>query len=105
MPLAGLVVNRVERTRVPSLRAGRAEAAAEEAESLPTRKGTSWQPADTADLLRLHADRAVHARRQEAAIGRFTAAHPTIPQVAVAASAEDVNDVEQLRDIGDQLTG
>ncbi|MBB2893079.1 ArsA family ATPase [Flexivirga oryzae] len=103
MPLAGLVVNRVERTRVPSLREGRADAAAEEADALPEREGTQWQPSDTAALLRLHAEHAAQAMRQEAAIGRFTAAHPTIPQVLVAAAAEDVNDVEQLRDIGAQL--
>jgi len=105
MPLAGLVVNRVERTRIPSLREGRADAAAEEAEGLPPRKDTEWQPSDTAALLRLHAEHATQAVRQEAAIGRFTAAHPTIPQVLVAAAAEDVNDVEQLRDIGRQLAG
>ncbi|GGB26386.1 anion-transporting ATPase [Flexivirga endophytica] len=103
MPLAGLVVNRVEHTHVPSLREGRAEAAADEADELDTRAGSGWQPADTAALLRLHSERAAQAGRQEAAIGRFTAAHPTIPQVVVAASAQDVNDVEQLRDIGAQL--
>ncbi|RNI18284.1 ArsA family ATPase [Flexivirga caeni] len=103
MPLAGLVVNRVERTRLPSLREGRAEAAAEEADGLPERTGTSWQPTDTAALLRLHAEHAAQAVRHEAAIGRFTASHPTIPQVLVAAAAEDVNDVGQLREIGAQL--
>lgn len=103
MPLAGLVVNRVETTHVPSLREGRADAAADEADELPARGGPGWQPQDTAGLLRLHAARGAQASRHEAAIGRFTAAHPTIPQVVVAAAAEDVNDVAQLRAIGVQL--
>ncbi|WP_265443142.1 ArsA family ATPase [Flexivirga meconopsidis] len=105
MPLAGLVVNRVQRTHVPSLKEARAEVAAEAADELPARRGKGWQPGDTASLLRLHADLAATAARHEAAIGRFTAAHPTIPQVLVGAAAHDVNDIAQLREIGDELAG
>ncbi|NNG38053.1 ArsA family ATPase [Flexivirga sp. ID2601S] len=105
MPLAGLVVNRLQRTHVPSLKAGRAEVAAEAADELPARRGKGWQPTDTASLLSLHADLAATAARHEAAIGRFTAAHPTIPQVLVGAAAHDVNDIAQLREIGDELAG
>ena len=99
VPLAGLVVNRIQRVGAP-ISAPQARAAVDQLATVQPRSSSADV---TEDLLRLHADRAAQAGRQEAAIGRFTASHPTIPQVTVAASAEDVNDVEQLRAIGDQL--
>lgn len=104
MPLAGLVVNRVQMTYVPSLTAGRASAAADEALELPPR-AAGWTPADTAGLLRLHADLDDLGSRHAAAIGRFTAAHPDIPQVQVAAAAHDVAGLTELREIADSLAG
>ena len=103
MPLAGLVLNRVQRTYVPSLKAGRAEAAAEEAEDLPRRTSSGWQPQDTAALLQLHAELADRAARHDAAIGRFTAAHPAIPRATVGLAPSDVNDIDQLRAVGTEL--
>ncbi|TWE10025.1 ArsA family ATPase [Rudaeicoccus suwonensis] len=104
MPLAGLVINRVQRTYVASLSAGRAESAATEALDLPQRRDSvAWQPRDTAGLLRLHASLATLATRHTAAIGRFTASHPQIPQVEVPTSAQDVNDIDQLRQLGAEL--
>ncbi|MDF8264824.1 ArsA family ATPase [Luteipulveratus flavus] len=103
MPLAGLVVNRVQMTYVPSLSAARAVAAAESLDDEPSRSG--WSPADSAALLRLHADIAEQSVRHAAAVGRFTASHPDIAQVQVPSAAHDVNDVEELRQIGESLTG
>ncbi|TWP34330.1 ArsA family ATPase [Leekyejoonella antrihumi] len=104
MPLAGLVVNRVQMTYVPSLSAARAQAAAQDALDLPGRED-GWAPSDTIGLLHLHADLAELGQRHAAAIGRFTASHPDIPQVQVAAAAHDVNDIDELREIGNTLTG
>ncbi|AKU18152.1 ArsA family ATPase [Luteipulveratus mongoliensis] len=103
MPLAGLVVNRVQMTYVGSLSAARAVAAAEGLEGAPNRAG--WSAEDSAALLRVHADLAEQSVRHAAAIGRFTASHPDIAQVQVPAGAHDVNDVDELRRIGDSLAG
>ena len=103
MPLAGLVVNRVQMTYVPSLSAARAQAAAEDTQELPTRDG-GWTPQDTVGLLHLHADLDELGRRHAAAIGRFTASHPDIPQVQVPAGAHDVNDLIELREIAESLS-
>ena len=103
MPLAGLVVNRVQMTYVPSVSAARATAAAEALDAEDDRDG--WSGADTAALLRIHADLADHAARHASAIGRFTASHPDIALVQVPAAAHDVNDVDELRSIGDSLAG
>jgi anion-transporting ArsA/GET3 family ATPase len=121
MPLAGLVVNRVHSVgpvgasapaspaagapsgpapssvrRGPS--AGRALAAAEDLED-------SGEHALTAALLRLHAERAQLAAREERLTGRFTAAHPDVPLVAVPALPGDVHDLAGLRHIGTLLAG
>lgn len=107
MPLAGLVANRVQMTYVPSLSGPRALAAAEQlaAEPAPAAPGEPWTRADTAGLLRVHADLDEQGRRHAAAIGRFVAAHPDIALVQVPAGAHDVNDVQELREIGDYLAG
>ncbi len=121
MPLAGLVVNRVHSIgpvgpsapastdagapsgpvpssvrRGPS--AGRALAAAEDLED-------SGEHPLTAALLRLHAERAQLAAREERLTGRFTAAHPDVPLVAVPALPGDVHDLAGLRRIGTLLAG
>jgi anion-transporting ArsA/GET3 family ATPase len=90
MPLAGLVINRVQRTRANGLSAGRAMAAAE---TLP-------DGSVTAAILRLHADLAETAARHEARARAFTAAYPETPVVAVPAAAEDIHDLTALREIG-----
>ncbi|CAG7571604.1 anion-transporting ArsA/GET3 family ATPase [Barrientosiimonas humi] len=105
MPLAGLVANRVQMTYVPSLSGARALAAAEQLEAEPAEPQQPWTRADSAGLLRVHADLDEQGTRHAAAIGRFVAAHPDIALVQVPAGAHDVNDVQELREIGDYLAG
>ncbi|MCW2606716.1 MAG: ATPase, partial [Frankiales bacterium] len=56
-----------------------------------------------AGVLRVHADRASVAQREERLQARFTAAHPTVPVVQVAAQAGDVHDLDGLRSVGADL--
>jgi anion-transporting ArsA/GET3 family ATPase len=98
MPLAGLVVNRVHRTAAAQLSADRARAAAE-------RLDDSGGSELTAGLLRVHADRAGVAVREARLQERFSAAHPTVPVVEVAALAGDVHDLDGLREVGADLAG
>jgi anion-transporting ArsA/GET3 family ATPase len=113
MPLAGLVVNRIQRVAAPSLTASRALAAAEQlAETSPgkrsagrTAAGAAAGTAPTTEgLLRLHATLAQTAHRQQGLVSRFTAGHPGIPTVEVAAAAEDIHDLAGLRGIAAALT-
>ena len=101
MPLAGLVVNRIQRVAAPSLSASRALAAAE---ALADASKTSPTAATSEGLLRLHASLAQTAERQESLVGRFTAGHPGIPLVEVPAAAQDIHDLAGLRAVGAALT-
>ena len=101
MPLAGLVVNRIQRVAAPSLTSSRALAAAEQLADAETRSTTA---ATTEGLLRLHASLAETAARQERLAARFTAGHPGIPVVEVPASAQDIHDLDGLREVGAALT-
>ena len=102
MPLAGLVVNRVQRVAAPSLSASRALAAAEQLGDVEEKSTTA---ATTQGLLRLHAALAETAARQEGLARRFAAGHPGIPSVEVPAAAQDIHDLEGLRAVGAALTG
>ena len=100
MPLAGVVVNRIQRLAAPTLSGARALAAAEQlAES-----ASSETAPLTEGLLRLHANLAKTAERQEGLALRFTAGHPGIPVVEVPAAAQDIHDLEGLREVGQALT-
>jgi anion-transporting ArsA/GET3 family ATPase len=101
MPLAGLVVNRIQRVAAPSLTASRALAAAEQLSDADDRSTTA---ATTEGLLRLHASLAETADRQERLAARFTAGHPGIPVVEVPASAQDIHDLDGLREVAAALT-
>ena len=101
MPLAGVVVNRVQRLGAPTLSGSRALAAAEQ---LAEADRTSPTAALTEGLLRLHANLAETAERQEALTRRFVAGHPGIPVVEVPAAAQDIHDLEGLREVGRALT-
>ncbi|MFE9607861.1 ArsA family ATPase [Streptomyces sp. NPDC006012] len=57
----------------------------------------------TASLLRLHADRMQLLSREQRTRDRFTARHPEVAVVEVAALPGDVHDLAGLRDIGDRL--
>jgi anion-transporting ArsA/GET3 family ATPase len=104
MPLAGLVVNRIQRVAAPSLSASRALAAAEQlGDDGETARG-SGAAGTTAGLLRLHATLADTAQRQEGLVRRFTAGHPGIPIVEVPAAAQDIHDLDGLREVAAALT-
>jgi anion-transporting ArsA/GET3 family ATPase len=92
MPLAGLVLNRVHVTET-ELSAERALAAAEDLED-------AGEHELTAGLLRVHADRMRRRQRERGLAARFTSAHPRVPVVEVVALAEDVHDLDGLREVG-----
>jgi anion-transporting ArsA/GET3 family ATPase len=96
MPIAGLVLNRMQSTHAPHLSA---EASAAAAENLEGVEDASL----TRSLLMLDADRKRIAGRQRHLAERFTAAHPDVPVVEVPVLAEDVHDLDGLTEIGDLL--
>ncbi|HEV2347064.1 MAG TPA: ArsA-related P-loop ATPase [Actinocrinis sp.] len=125
MPLAGLVLNRVH-LPTADITAERALAAAEQltngksgkAAKRSTRKNgknggetaaavDGEAPAEdetqatalAAALLRLHAERVVLSRRERRLAGRFLANHPGIPVLELAAQAEDIHDLDGLREV------
>jgi anion-transporting ArsA/GET3 family ATPase len=97
MPIAGLVLNRVHEVS-GGLSAERALAAAE---TLSDQGGHAL----TEQLLRLHANRVRVAEREQQAAERFVGAHREVPVVRVRARAEDVHDLDGLRDVGADLAG
>ncbi|MBX5487588.1 MAG: ArsA family ATPase [Mycolicibacterium hassiacum] len=97
MPLAGLILNRTH----PMLCDLHADKAVEAAEQLENKDPDSLAAA----VLRIHADRAVTAKREIRLLSRFTAANPHVPIVGVPSLPLDVSDLEALRAIADQITG
>ena len=97
MPLAGLVLNRVQGGGEIDLSAEQATASAERIEKMGEDERL------TAALLRLHANRQKIHTRQLHLAERFTAAHPGVAATTVPALAEDVHDLAGLREIGDLL--
>ncbi|HEY6649041.1 MAG TPA: ArsA family ATPase [Mycobacterium sp.] len=97
MPLAGLILNRTHPT-LSDLHAEKAEEASEDlAEKDP--EGLA------AAVLRIHADRAMTAKREIRLLSRFTGANPHVAIVGVPSLPFDVSDLEALRAIADQITG
>lgn len=94
MPLAGLVLNRVQEVRLPELSAASARAGVERLDGEYQLVG---------ELLRLHADRMETAARQEHLAGSFTGAHPRVPVARVIALADDVHDLEGLELVGELM--
>jgi len=96
MPLAGLILNRTHPT-LCSLTVERATDAAEELEQAD---------ADSlaAGVLRVHADRALTAKREIRLLSRFTGANPHVAIVGVPSLPFDVSDMEALQAIADQIT-
>ncbi len=111
MPLAGLILNRVQQVPAAHLSAARSMAAAEVLEG--TGDGDSGmrdQVDSTARLLtiaalRQHADRMVQAAAQRRTAEHFSAAHPLVPVAEIPAQAEDVHDLDGLRRIGRAFAG
>jgi len=99
MPLAGLVVNRVHENGADSIDAVDAESAAHKL------AGGSAGDRATSELLTIHADRMRVADREQRLKKRFSAAHPGVATVSVAALAGDVHDLDGLRRIGALLAG
>jgi hypothetical protein len=96
MPLAGLVLNRVHRTSARGLSAERALAAAERLEA-------EEESPVTVTVLRMHAELAQRAAREQRVAARFTSTHPWVPVAEVPAQPEDVHDLAGLRAIGAAL--
>ncbi len=96
MPLAGLVLNRVQRPPAARLSAARSLAAAE---MLEASADDSPHPLAVA-ALRLHADRMEQAVAQRRVAEHFTAAHPLVPVAEIAAQPDDIHDLDGLRRIG-----
>ncbi|MDP2013373.1 MAG: ArsA-related P-loop ATPase, partial [Actinomycetota bacterium] len=97
MPLAGLVLNRVQELSLPKVSREQALAAAERLSDGDANSRL------VASLLLLHADRAATMQRQQQLTARFTSAHALVPITTVPALAEDVHDLEGLRQIGELL--
>jgi len=113
MPLAGLILNRVQQVPAAHLSAARSLAAAEvlqAAMSGNTAKGHNAGADEDAPArqltiaaLQLHADRMTQAAAERRTAGGFTAAHPLVPVAEIPAQAEDVHDLEGLRRIGESF--
>jgi anion-transporting ArsA/GET3 family ATPase len=97
MPLAGLVLNRVQVTAAEGLAADRASTAAEDLEE-------AGEHELTAGLLRLHADGMRRRVAERALSARFTGAHPQVQMTHVSARPEDVHDLDELRAVGADLS-
>jgi anion-transporting ArsA/GET3 family ATPase len=97
MPLAGLVANRTHPMLAP-LPGDRASAAASELEA-------AGEAPLAASVLRLHADRALLAAREDRLLARFSKAHPSVGTVRVPALAGDVHDLDGLREVALRLIG
>jgi len=103
MPLAGLVLNRMQVVDDPELTAEQAASGAQRltelVENSPDAEGLEL----TAALLELHAQRMRMADRQLHLADRFAAAHPGVPVGTVSALAGDVHDLAGLREVGGLL--
>jgi anion-transporting ArsA/GET3 family ATPase len=97
MPLAGLILNRTH----PTLSKLAPDKASEAAEQLAAQD----PEAVAAGVLRIHADRAMTAKREVRLLSRFTGANPHVAIVGVPSLPFDVSDLEALRAIADQFTG
>jgi hypothetical protein len=100
MPLAGLVVNRVHETGADGITAVDAESAAQKLVD-----GAAGVERTTGELLTIHAERMRVSAREARLKRRFSASHPGVSTVSVAALAGDVHDLDGLRRIGDLLAG
>jgi len=96
MPLAGLVLNKVQRPPAAHLSAARSLAAAE---TLEASAAGGPHPLAVA-ALRLHADRMQQAAAQRRVAEHFTAAHPHVPVAEIPAQPDDIHDLDGLRNIG-----
>ncbi len=103
MPLAGLVLNRIEPVRLPELSAEQAAAGAERLRDDDPPAGSA--AALAASLLQLHADRMNQAARQHRLGEGFVASHPDVAVAGIPALPQDVHDLDGLRLVGELLAG
>ena len=124
MPLAGLVLNRVQRVPAVHLSAARSlaavealagaagntasghgaaadEGAAHDGSGEHGEHGTARQL--TIAALQLHADRMTQAASERRMASGFAAAHPLVPMAQIPAQPEDVHDLEGLRRVGESF--
>ncbi len=99
MPLAGVVVNRMQTLEATGLSMSRAAAAREALE-----ESNAVQP-PTVGLLALHESLARTTNRQAALSRQFRTGRPDVPVVEVPAAARDIHDLDGLRLIGAALAG
>ena len=97
MPLAGLVLNRVQDVDDTGLSEEQIAAGAQALRSM----GPDNELA--AALLELHVERMQLKARHKHVTQRFEGAHPGVPIISVPAMAEDVHDLEGLRTVGTAL--
>ena len=97
MPLAGLVLNRVQDVDDTGLSEEQIAAAAQALRSMGPENELA------AALLELHVERVQLKARHKHVIQRFEGAHPGVPIISVPAMAEDVHDLEGLRTVGTAL--
>ncbi len=100
MPLAGLILNRTH----PMLSALPAERAVDATEKLEHAATEDESTLLAGAVLRIHAERALIAKREIRLLSRFTGAHPHVAIVGVPSLPFDVSDLEALRTIADQMT-
>jgi anion-transporting ArsA/GET3 family ATPase len=111
MPLAGLILNRVQRPPAARLSAARSLAAAEMLEAgAAAGSGGGGSGSEGSDVggaypltviaLRLHADRMQQATEQRRVARHFTAAHPLVPVAEIPAQPDDIHDLDGLHRIG-----
>jgi anion-transporting ArsA/GET3 family ATPase len=100
MPLAGLVLNKVHRSRAARLSGARSLAAAETLQADPG--GSAHALAIAA--LRLHAERMQQLAAEQRVSERFTSTHPHVPVVVIPAQPDDVHDLDGLRAVGDSFS-
>ena len=120
MPLAGVVVNRMQTLQATSLTGSRAASAAEELlaqadqgeHADPGDQGTNDTPGGspvpagpTVGLLTLHAELSEVVARQSAQVARFVTTHPAVALTTVPAASTDIHDLDGLRQIGAALAG
>lgn len=114
MPLAGLVLNRVQTTALPRLSAERSWAAVVHLEGRAAddeEDGTAPETLSRGDhalaagLLRLHAARMFRLEREQELAARFRRDHPGVAVAQVPARPRDVHDLDGLRAVGDDLGG
>lgn len=101
MPLAGLVLNRVQDVTDIGMTSEAVKAAAQKLREKTT---SDLANALTAALLELHAERMLVKDRQKHLAHRFELAHPGVPLISVPAMAEDIHDLDGLREIGKELS-